>query len=72
VERRHFLKKSIVFAGIGIDVPWHAPGTMQPFPSDVERFQNSIFIAMEAGAAGILASKGYDEVRRSSLKTFGI
>lgn len=58
-------------AGIGIDVPWHAPDGMQPYPSDPERLQRSVFKAFEAGADGILASRDYDEMRLSSLKAFG-
>lgn len=63
--------KAKVIAGIGIDVPWHAPGGMQPYHSDPERLEMSVFKAMEAGADGLLASRDYDEMRHSSLKAFG-
>jgi hypothetical protein len=63
--------KAQVIAGIGIDVPWHAPGGMQPYPSDPERLQKAVFKAMEAGADGLLASRDYDEMRHSSLIAFG-
>jgi len=63
--------KAQAIAGIGIDVPWHAPGGMQPYPSDPERLQKAIYKAFEAGADGILASRDYDEMRLSSLKAFG-
>jgi hypothetical protein len=65
--------KADVIAGIGIDVPWHGlePNAMQPYHSDPERLQKSIFKAVEAGANGILASRDYDEMRHSSLKAFG-
>lgn len=63
--------KAQAIAGIGIDVPWHAPGGMQPYPSDPERLKRSVFKAFEAGADGILASRDYDEMRLSSLKAFG-
>jgi hypothetical protein len=63
--------KARVIAGIGIDVPWHAPGGMQPYLSDPERLQQSVFKAMQAGADGLLASRDYDEMRHSSLRAFG-
>jgi hypothetical protein len=63
--------KAQAIAGIGIDVPWHAPGGMQPYPSDPERLRRSVYEASEAGADGFLASRDYDEMRLSSLKAFG-
>jgi hypothetical protein len=63
--------KAETIAGIGIDVPWHAPGGMQPYLSDPERLQMSVVKAMEAGADGILASRDYDEMRHASLRAFG-
>jgi len=63
--------KAQTIAGIGIDVPWHAPGGMQPYLSDPERLQMSVVKAMEAGADGLLASRDYDEMRHSSLRAFG-
>ena len=63
--------KAEVIAGIGIDVPWHAPGGLQPFPSDPEKLQQAVFKAAEAGADGLLASREYDEMRHSSLRAFG-
>jgi hypothetical protein len=63
--------KAKAIAGIGIDVPWHAPDGMQPYPSDPDRLQTTVYKAFEAGANGILASRDYDEMRLSSLKAFG-
>ncbi len=62
--------KTDVVAGIGIDVLWHG-GEQQPFPSDPTRLQRSVYKAVEAGAAGLLASREYDEMRHSSLRAFG-
>jgi hypothetical protein len=63
--------KSKVIAGIGIDVPWHAPEGLVAYPSDAKRLQESVFRAMDAGADGLLASREYDEIRHSSLRAFG-
>ncbi len=63
--------KADVISGIGIDVPWHAPGGMIPYPSDPLTLRMSVYKAMQAGASGLLASRDYDEMRHSSLKVFG-
>jgi hypothetical protein len=63
--------KARVIAGLGIDVLWHAPGGLQPYPSEPEKLKRAVFKAVEAGASGLLASREYDEMRFSSLRAFG-
>ncbi len=60
-----------VYSGIGLDVPWHSPKGLAPFPSDPELIFQSCVRAIEAGADGLIASREYDEMRMPSLEAFG-
>jgi hypothetical protein len=61
-----------VYAGIGVDVPWHLPeGGMAVFPSPPEVLEEAVLKVFEAGADGILISREYEEIRLDSLKTIG-
>lgn len=63
---------AVVYAGIGIDVPWHIPkGGMAVLPSDPKTLYQACVRAVDAGAGGLLASREYEEMRMSSLATFG-
>ena len=63
--------KARVYAGIGIDVPWYVPNGMERRHSDPEQLIAAVHRAFDAGADGVLASREYDEMRISSLETFG-
>lgn len=54
-----------VYAGVGFDLPG------QKQPSDPERLKQAVYGAFEAGAAGLVLSREYDEMRVSSLKACG-
>ncbi len=56
-----------IIAGIGIDVPWQG----EHFPSDPEVAYQATLKAFEAGAAGILISREYDEMRVANLRAIG-
>lgn len=60
-----------VYSGIGMDVPWHLPNSMEPVPSDPEILYQACMRAFEAGADGLVASREYDEMRIPSLRAFG-
>ena len=63
--------KALVYAGIGIDVPWYVPNGMEPRPSDPDQLTAAVERAFDAGADGVLASREYDEMRITSLEAFG-
>ncbi|MEZ4730096.1 MAG: hypothetical protein R3E79_23440 [Caldilineaceae bacterium] len=56
-----------IYAGIGMDVPWNN----EHFPSDPERVYLAVRSALAAGAAGILISREYDEMRVDNLRAVG-
>ncbi|MBL6766147.1 MAG: hypothetical protein ISQ14_14425 [Verrucomicrobiae bacterium] len=60
-----------VYAGIGFDVPQYVPSGMEPFPSDPATTALATRRALEAGAAGVVASREYDEMSLPNLKAFG-
>lgn len=60
-----------VYSGIGFDVPWHGESGMERFPSEPENVYQAVTAAMKAGAAGVVASREYDEMRRENLAAFG-
>ncbi len=65
--------KCAVIPGIGVDVPNTSPGAPNggKRPSDQAALRAAITKAFTAGAAGILISREYDEMRVESLKTIG-
>ena len=65
--------KCAVVPGIGVDVPNTSPGAPNggKRPSDQAALRSAITQAFAAGAAGILISREYDEMRIESLKTIG-
>lgn len=60
-----------VYAGVGMDVPHYIPGGMRPMPSLPQTVEAATRRALEAGADGVLASREYHEISRSSLRAFG-
>lgn len=60
-----------VYSGIGVDVPHYVPGGKAPVISDREQLTEATRRAFEAGAAGVIASREYDEMTRPSLEAFG-
>ncbi len=56
-----------VYAGVGFDIPWNE----QRFPSNPELVYRSTLKAFEAGAAGLVVSREYDEMRIENLRAVG-
>ena len=56
-----------VYSGIGIDIP----GNGVTFPSNPEGVYQAARKAFEAGAAGVLVSREYDEMRLPNLRAVG-
>jgi hypothetical protein len=56
-----------IYAGIGIDIP----GNNQTFSSNPEGVYQATRKAFEAGAAGVLISREYDEMRMPNLRAVG-
>ena len=54
-----------VYPGIGFDIPG------QRKPTDPRRLRQTVLKVFDAGAKGILISREYDEMRRSSLEVVG-
>ena len=63
--------KAKVYAGIGLDVPHYIPKGMKKFPSDPETTFLATRRALDAGAAGVVASREYNEMTLPNLKAFG-
>lgn len=64
--------ESVVYPGIGFDVPWHLPeGGIAPRPSKPESVYKSVKAAFDAGADGVVASRDYDELQTKNLEAFG-
>ena len=63
--------KARVLAGIGIDVPKGRGQELFRFPSPPEKLAASVHAALDAGSAGILLSREYDEMSLPSLKAVG-
>ncbi|HUA58544.1 MAG TPA: hypothetical protein VML19_07315 [Verrucomicrobiae bacterium] len=59
--------KTKIYPGIGFDVPWGA-NTM---PADPEKVYEVVKKAFEAGGAGIVVSREYEEMRLANLKAVG-
>ena len=60
-----------VYSGIGFDVPTYVPDGMKKFPSHPETTYQATRRAIEAGAAGVVASREYEEMTLPNLKAFG-
>jgi hypothetical protein len=56
-----------IYTGIGFDVPWGS----NPFTGDPENVYQAVLKAFEAGAAGIVVSREYEEMRVPNLKAVG-
>ena len=63
--------KARMYAGIGLDIPKGAGWGTQPWPSDPERLYRAVRRAFDAGGAGIVISREYEENRVESLKVVG-
>lgn len=63
--------KAKVYVGVGMDVPHYVPGGMKRMPSDPESVYQATRKSIEAGADGVVASREYREIGRSSLQAFG-
>jgi len=59
--------KTRIYPGIGFDVPWGS----KPMPADPEKVYESVKKAFEAGGAGIVVSREYEEMRVPNLKAVG-
>lgn len=64
-------RRADVIPGIGFDVPTRTAGKMGVLPSDPAKIEAAIDAAREAGAAGVLLSREYDEMRLPSLRAAG-
>lgn len=60
-----------VYAGIAVDVPKGAGWGTQPSPSDPRQLEESLRCSFEAGAAGIVISREYEEMSLPSLRVIG-
>lgn len=56
-----------VYAGVGFDIPWQ----QRRFSSDSELVYQATLKAFEAGAAGLVVSREYDEMRLENLRAVG-
>lgn len=63
--------KARVLAGIGIDVPKGSGQKLFRFPSPPDKLAEAVHAALDAGSAGILLSREYDEMSLASLRTVG-
>ena len=63
--------KAKIYAGIGFDVPHYIPNGMKKFPSDPKTTYQATRRALEAGAAGVVASREYNEMTIPNLRAFG-
>jgi hypothetical protein len=59
--------KTKILTGVGFDIPWNS--TLMP--ADPEKIYQSVLKSFEAGAAGVVASREYEEMRMPSLRAFG-
>ena len=56
-----------IYSGIGIDIP----ANNRTFPSEPEGVYQALHRAFDAGAAGVLISREYDEMRLPNLRAVG-
>ena len=59
--------KTKIYTGVGFDVPWNG----KPFPGDPVKVYEAVIKSFEAGAAGIVVSRDYAEMRVANLKAVG-
>lgn len=59
--------KTKIYPGIGFDVPWGS----NHVPADPEKVYECVLKAFEAGAAGIVVSREYEEMRVPNLRAVG-
>ncbi len=62
--------KARVYAGIGFDVPTYTATGMEKFPSRPDNVTKAVRRALDAGAAGVVASREYDEMTLPNLQAF--
>ena len=60
-------RRAKIYSGVGIDIP----GNGATFPSNPEGVYEATRKAFEAGAAGVLISREYDEMRLPNLRAVG-
>ena len=63
--------KAKVYAGIGMDIPKGKNWGEKFHYSNPAKLRGAVYKAFEAGAAGIVASREYEEISLKSLKVFG-
>lgn len=63
--------ESAIYAGIAIDVPRGADWGTEPAPSDPEEVRRCVRRAYDAGAAGIVICREYEEMHEASLRAIG-
>jgi len=59
--------KTKIYTGVGFDVPWGN----DHFAGDPEKVYQAVLKSFEAGAAGIVASREYEEMRLANLQAVG-
>jgi hypothetical protein len=59
--------KTRIYPGIGFDVPWGS----RHIPADPDEVYRAVIRAYEAGAAGIVVSREYEEMRVPNLRAVG-
>ena len=63
--------KAKTYAGIGLDIPKGSGWGTEPLTSDPGRLYKAVRRSFDAGAAGIVISREYEENQLTSLKTVG-
>ena len=61
--------KTKIYTGIGFDVPWGS--NTFPQTADPEKIYEAVHKSFEAGAAGIVVSREYEEMRLPNLRAVG-
>jgi len=64
-------EKCAIYAGIAIDIPTGSGWGSEPCPSDPEEVYQCVRRAYDAGAAGIVICREYEEMREPSLRAIG-
>jgi hypothetical protein len=63
--------RAAVYAGIGLDIPKGGGWGTQVWASDPEEVERAVQRAFDAGAAGVVASREYEEITVPSLRAVG-